>query len=535
MRSQIIQRDSKLVGDELIEKFILGDKKVLKYINSFYSKENILKHSESRSKNFSKEQRQILVKSLQDQYSKIEISKKTLKNISSLLEPNTFCITTGHQINLFTGPLMVIYKIAQVISISNQLNLDSDNFKYVPVLWIATEDHDFEEISEINLNQKKIKWEINSNNLPVGEIEINNFKNVLRDYKDSIIDYNFKENIEEIIDNSYKEGDTLSISTLKFINSLFSEHGLIIIDANKKDLKSLFTDQLKNEIDNFSCKEKTSSQISQLKKDFESFKVQVNPSDINFFKLSDKGRKRIRYDKKLYNVDDENSYNKDEILNLIDKSPELFSPNAIMRPLYQEIVLPNVCYVGGPNELRYWMQLKTYFDDNKVQFPILKLRNSAYIIDSKISRKIKNSGIEINYFIGELNELIKYKIDNISSMKVNFDSLRSNLSSQFDELRKVSLETDKSFVGALNAQEKKQKKGIDDLEKKLIKAEKKNYEAEIKSIRSIHSYLNPSNISQERYLNFGNFYSCKGPSFINYIVEKISIMDDKILIIDLED
>ena len=535
MRSQIIQRDSKLVGDELIEKFISGDKKVLKYINSFYNKENIIKHSENRSKNFSKEQRQILVKSLQKQYSKIEISKKTLKNISSLLEPNTFCITTGHQINLFTGPLMVIYKIAQVISISNQLNSDSDNFKYVPVLWIATEDHDFEEISEINLNQKKIKWEINSNNLPVGEIEINNFKNVLRDYKDSIIDYNFKENIEEIIDNSYKEGDTLSISTLKFINSLFSEHGLIIIDANKKDLKSLFTDQLKNEIDNFSCKEKTSSQISQLKKDFESFRAQVNPSDINFFKLTDKGRKRIRYDRKLYNVDDENSYNKDEILNLIDKSPELFSPNAIMRPLYQEIVLPNVCYVGGPNELRYWMQLKTYFDDNKVQFPILKLRNSAYVIDSKTSKKIKNSGIEIKYFIGELNELINYKIENTSSMKVNFDSLRSNLSLQFDELRKVSIETDKSFVGALNAQEKKQKKGIDDLEKKLIKAEKKNYEAEIKSIRSIHSYLNPSNISQERYLNFGNFYSCKGPSFINYIVEKISIMDDKILIIDLED
>ena len=115
------------------------------------------------------------------------------------------------------------------------------------------------------------------------------------------IDLYKKENIEEILDNSYKEGDTLSISTLKFINSLFSEHGLIIIDANKKDLKSLFTDQLKNEIDNFSCKENTSSQISELKKDFESYKVQVNPSDINFFKLTDKGRKRIRYDKNIPN------------------------------------------------------------------------------------------------------------------------------------------------------------------------------------------------------------------------------------------
>ena len=535
MRSQIIQRDSKLIGDELIEKFISEDKKVLKYIDSFYSNDSVKRHSENKSKNFSKEQRQTLVKSLKSQYSNIDISKKTSENISSLSESNTFCITTGHQLNLFTGPLMVIFKIAQVISISNQLNLDSKNFKYVPVLWIASEDHDFEEIAEVNLNQKNIKWEINSNNLPVGQIEINNFKNVLKDYKDSIIDYDFKEKIEEIIDFSYKEGDTLSISTIKFINSLFSEHGLIIIDANKKDLKSLFIDQLKNEIYNFSCKENTTSQISELKKDFESYKVQVNPSDINFFKLTDKGRKRIRYNKKSFNVDDENSYNKDELLNLIDSSPELFSPNVIMRPLYQEAVLPNVCYVGGQNELKYWMQLKTYFDDNKIQFPILKLRNSVYIIDSKTSKKIKKSGIEIKYFIGELNDLINYKIENSYNLKLNFDSLRTNLSLQFDELRKVSLKTDKSFIGALNAQEKKQKKGIDDLEKKLNKAEKKNHEMEIESLRSTYNYLHPQKINQERFLNFANFFSFKGPSFIDFLVEKISISEDKILIIDLED
>ena len=535
MKSQIIQRETKLIADELIEKFILGDKKVLKYINSFYSYENIKMQSENKSKSFSNEQREVLVKSIKNQYSKIDISEQTSKNISSLLDSKTFCITTGHQLNLFTGPLMVILKIAQVISISKKLNSEIKNFNYVPVLWIASEDHDFDEISEVNLNQKNIKWEINSNNKPVGEIEINNIKDFLKKYKDLIIDYDFKEKLEEIIDNSFKDGDSLSMSTIKFINSLFSDHGLIIIDANKKELKNFFKPQLKNEIENFSCRENNFLQISKLKKEFESYKTQVNPSDINFFKLTNKGRKRVRYNNESFDIDDENSYNKDEILNLINISPEFFSPNAIMRPLYQEIVLPNVCYVGGPNELRYWMQLKTYFDDNKVQFPILKLRNSAYIIDSKTSKKIKNSGIEIKYFTGELNELIKYKIDSNSGFKINFDSLRSNLSSQFDELRKVSLETDKSFIGALNAQEKKQKKGIDDLEKKLNKAEKKNHEAEIESIRSIYNYLNPRNINQERYLNFGNFYSCKGPSFINYIVEKISIMDDKILIIDLED
>ncbi len=535
MKSFEIQRGYKLLGDELIGKFISADKKVLKYINSFYSHKNIEKLSENKIKNYKVEKREILVKSIQKQYARIDISKKTSKNISSLINLNTLCITTGHQLNLFSGPLMVIFKIAQVISLSKQLNSEIKNFNYVPVLWINSEDHDFDEISKVNINQKNIKWEINTNNKPVGEIEVNNFEDFLKEYKGLINDYDFKQKLEEIIDNSYIEGDTLSMSTIKFINALFSEHGLIIIDANNRDLKKLFKTQMKNEIDNFSCRENTSFQITKLKKDFDSYKAQVNPSDINFFKLTNKGRKRIRYYNKKYNVDDENIYSKNEILDLIDKEPELFSPNVIMRPLYQETVLPNVCYIGGPNELRYWIQLKTYFVNNKLQFPIIKLRNTAYVIDSKTFRKIKNSGVDIKHFFGELNDLINFKIDNISSLKVNFDSLRSNLSSQFDQLRLVSLKTDKSFIGALNAQEKKQKKGIDDLEKRLNKAEKKNYEAEIELIRSIFNYLHPKNIDQERYINFGNFYSRKGPSFINYIVEKISIKDDKILVIDLED
>ena len=189
MKSQIIQRETKLIGDELIEKFILGDKKVLKYINSFYSNENVKIQSENKSKSFSKEKREILVKSIKNQYSKIDISEQTSENISSLLDSKTFCITTGHQLNLFTGPLMVILKIAQVISISKKLNSEIKNFKYVPVLWIASEDHDFDEISEVNLGQKNIKWEINSNNKPVGEIEIYNIKDLIGNYKDLIIDY----------------------------------------------------------------------------------------------------------------------------------------------------------------------------------------------------------------------------------------------------------------------------------------------------------------------------------------------------------
>jgi len=206
-----------------------------------------------------------------------------------------------------------------------------------------------------------------------------------------------------------------------------------------------------------------------------------------------------------------------------------------MRPLYQEKILPNICYVGGPNELKYWMQLKTYFENNNIQFPILKLRHSAYILDKKISKKITKSDVEIKYFMGKLDDLINFKINSLSKLKLNFDSLKNTLSNQFDDLRRVSIKTNESFIGALNAQEKKQIKGLTDLEKKLKKAEQKNHETELNNIKSIYESLHPKGIDQERYLNFGNFYSFKGQELIDYIIDKVPISDDKILVINLED
>jgi uncharacterized protein YllA (UPF0747 family) len=181
------------------------------------------------------------------------------------------------------------------------------------------------------------------------------------------------------------------------------------------------------------------------------------------------------------------------------------------------------------------MQLKTYFENNNIQFPILKLRNSAYILNKKLSKKITKSGLEIKYFIGKLDDLINLKINSLSNLNLNFDSLKNTLSNQFDELRRVSIKTNESFIGALDAQEKKQIKGLTDLEKKLKKAEQKNHETELNNIKSIYESLHPKGIDQERYLNFGNFYSFKGQELIDYIIDKVPISDDKILVINLED
>ena len=387
MRSQNIQKDLNEIGDELIEKFILNDNKASQYVNSFFSEKNILNHSKKKLDQFTDYQRKVLIEELTIQYSKVKTSKQTLNNIKLLSNPKTLSVTTGHQLNIFSGPLMIIYKIAQVISITKHLNINIKGFNYVPIFWIASEDHDFEEISEVNLKEKKIKWNINSKNMPVGEIEVNNFNEVVSEYKNSIIDFEFKGKLEILIDEAYKKGDTLSTATINFINSLFAKHGLIIIDSNKKVFKKSFVDNFKNEILYSRCEVDSSSQILKIKKDINSFKPQVNSSDVNFFKITSSGRKRIRKKDKLFTVDDENEYTSGDLINQIETNPELFSPNVLMRPLYQEKILPNVCYLGGQNELKYWMQLKLYFENSNVQFPILKLRASSLLL---IKKYLKN-------------------------------------------------------------------------------------------------------------------------------------------------
>ena len=535
MRSQNIKRDLSLLGDELIEKFILQDVKASKYVNSFFSEENIINHSKNKKNLFTADKRKVLVKELNKQYSDLQTSDKTSKNIQSLSDSNTLSITTGHQLNIFSGPLMVLYKIAQVISIANYLNSKINDFKYVPVFWIASEDHDFDEISEVNFENNSVIWNLDSKNSPVGKIKLDGFEEVIRSYKDCIIDFEFKDLLESLIDSSYTDSDSLSTATIKFIDSLFSKYGLIIIDSNKKAFKELFSEQFKNEILYSTCKVDSEDQINKIQNNFKSYKPQVNPSDINFFKFTKNGRKRIRKKENLFIVDDEKEYTSDQIINQIESNPEFFSPNVLMRPLYQEKRMKNSGEGGGKKEGKEGRQRKTYFENNNIQFPILKLRHSAYILDKKISKKITKSDVEIKYFMGKLDDLINFKINSLSKLKLNFDSLKNTLSNQFDDLRRVSIKTNESFIGALNAQEKKQIKGLTDLEKKLKKAEQKNHETELNNIKNIYESIHPKGIDQERYLNFGNFYSFKGQELIDYIIDKVPISDDKILVINLED
>ena len=203
-----------------------------------------------------------------------------------------------------------------------------------------------------------------------------------------------------------------------------------------------------------------------------------------------------------------------------------------MRPLYQEVILPNLCYIGGGGELAYWLQLKCSFQDFGVVFPMLLLRNSALIIPENISKKTTKLELTINDLFLKQEQLIKTKVESISELTIDFSKQKEYLKEQFVELYELAKKTDQSFIGAVAAQEKKQIKGLENLEKRLLRAEKRKNSVYLTKIKEAQDSVFPKQSLQERYANFSVLYLEYGNEFITNLKESLEPLESSFLVVE---
>src|SRR5690606_5863667 len=263
---------------EIITDYLNQSEKVKSFYNRFPSLENFQLQIQEK-KSFSASNRAILSKAILEQYKNLKTSALTDKNIKLLQENNTFTITTGHQLNLFTGHLYFLYKIVSIINLTKELKSEYPDYNFVPIFWMATEDHDFEEINHFYLHKKKITWNREAGGA-VGELDTQGLEEVYQVFSDEIGTSKNAEYLKKLFHDAYLKYHNLTDATRYLVNELFSEYGLVIIDGNDKDLKSLFTPYIKNELLNQTSFKKVSETIE----DFP-YPVQVNPREINLFYL----------------------------------------------------------------------------------------------------------------------------------------------------------------------------------------------------------------------------------------------------------
>ncbi len=455
--------------------------------------------------------RKTLVQVLRKQYIDISTSPVTRNNIDLLRKENTFTITTGHQLNLFTGPLYFLYKIISTINLAKQLKKEFPENDFVPIYWMATEDHDFEEIQYFNFQGKKIKWNREASGA-VGRLNTEGLDAVFNDFSRKLGTSKNAVEIKALFKRSYLENNTLADATRFLANELFAAYGLVIIDADNKDLKKRFIPFVKDELLERTSHKEVSNTIQKLGQDY---KIQVNPREINLFYLDDNLRERIIVEDGIYKINNTDlSFTKEAMLKMVEDSPEKFSPNVLLRPLFQEVILPNLCYIGGGGELAYWFELKEYFDAMDVPFPVLLLRNSAVLCTPKQVKKMKRLDISKEEIFADQNKLTNKKIKQISEISIDFTGQRSQLEKMFYDLEILSNKTDASFLGAVKAQEKKQINGFNKLEKRLLKAQKRKMKEVVDRITTLQDQIFPNRSLQERNTNFSEFYLNYGESLI---------------------
>ncbi|MCX2720007.1 bacillithiol biosynthesis cysteine-adding enzyme BshC [Lentiprolixibacter aurantiacus] len=501
------------------------------FYNRFPSLEAFGDQIKEKSAAYPKAHRKVLFDCLPEQYKGFEASKATVTNLKLLQNENTFTVVTGHQLNLFTGPLYFLYKIISTINLTKQLKEQYPGKHFVPVYWMATEDHDFDEINYFNFQGRKLQWNRNEGGA-VGRMDTNGLEEVWKAFKEHLGPGNNARDLELLFKSAYLEHDTLAGATRYLANELFGPYGLVIIDGDDPVLKRLMIPIIEKDLlENATHKEVTRS-IGNLKKLEKAYKVQVNPRKLNYFYLTDGLRERLEERNGRYHVlNTDLVFSQEEILKELNTHPERFSPNVITRPIYQEVILPNLCYIGGGGELAYWLQLKPAFDALDITFPVLLLRNSVLMVSKKQVRKMVKLDLKMADLFLKQSAFINKRIRQISNIEIDFSEQKDLLAKQFEDLYSLAEQTDQSFLGAVKAQEIKQKKGLDKLEKRLLKAQKRKLKDEVERMTALQDQLFPGKSLQERQLNFSEIYLELGAELIPALIRNLDPLDLRFSII----
>lgn len=472
-------------------------------------------------KTFSKESRTILHQTLLAQNS--DATANTLKHIELLTSSNTFTICTAHQPLLMGGPLYFIHKIASCIKLSRLAKEKYPAYNFVPIYWIGSEDHDIEEVNHLHIFNKTLAWETPKGG-PVGkkvlDASIVEIKNKLQQY---LGESEHAKEIFSVIDRIYQEGISLTAATRKLVYHLFENEGIVVLDQNDKAFKTAMIPVFKEEIEN-----KTSSKLIADNLAFlaTNYAVQATPREINLFYLTDTIRERIIETDGVYKVNNtEISFSKTELLQLLETNPEHFSPNVILRPLYQETILPNIAFVGGAGEIAYWLQLKAIFDENKIAYPMLVMRDMALYIDEKSWNRFIQKGFQADDIFKNIHELEKSFIAQNHASENIFQNEKNKIVEEYDIIASKMGELDKTLLATVQAEKQKILNSISMLEAKTFKAFKKKSDDDLAQIQKAKNKLFPNEQLQERYDNFMMYYLQFGKDYIPMLIDEMNAVD----------
>jgi bacillithiol synthase len=476
--------------------------------------------------------REDLANALLSQYAHIPNNEEILGIIEQLRKPNTYTVTTAHQPSLFMGPLYFIYKAITTLNLAEAIQgIVGPAATIVPVFVLGGEDHDIEEVNHINLFNKTVTWTPPSGKGPVGKIPTDSLAQALEEIDTILGPAPGARAMYARIHAAYTKHKTFGEATRAFLHDLLGVHGLVILDMNEPSFKRSFIPVMEEELTaqtSFKLVSETVEQLNAI-----GFKTQATPREINLFFMTDTSRERIVKEGDIYKVlNSDLQFTQAEMLAHLHAHPENFSPNVVLRPLFQETVLPNLAYVGGGGELAYWLERKSLFEHFNINYPMLVRRNSVLWIDRDSSRKLDKFGFSTQQFFEDTESLVRQFIENSAATDVNLASEIAELERIVKKIAQKATTIDPTLEAAVAADGVKWKAAFEQWESRIMRAEKQKHEVVLTQLRALKEKFFPNNGLQERHSNFIPFYLRYGERFLDILKEKMLPLEHGFIVID---
>ncbi len=475
--------------------------------------------------------RKALVSVLNKQYTKLNKYDKVEANIALLADETTFTVCTAHQPNLLTGYLYFIYKILHAIKLAEELTTLHPGKNFVPVYYMGSEDNDLEELGTFRYEGEKYVWDGDEQTGAVGRMKTAGLK--------PLLDKLFKtfgppgsncDELQALLTTAYLKHDTIADATQYLVHELFGRYGLIVINPDEAELKASFIPVMKDEL----LKQEAYPIIAgQIEKLGVHYKIQAHPRLINLFYLTNNVRERIEKKGDTWVVvNTATKWSEQELMDELSQHPERFSPNVMLRGLYQETILPNVAFIGGGAEVAYWLQLMTLFEHYHVFYPTILLRQSVLWIDhtqSQLRKQLLLSTEEI--FKPEVQIVRDYVSANSTDAWQTNEETKA-IETIFQGLRQKAVSLDPTLGSSAEAALAKMRRQLTTLEKKMLRAEKRKMQTQLLKITRLKNVLFPRNSLQERVENFSEYYLRYGSAFFDVLKEGIKPLADQFLVIE---
>jgi len=466
--------------------------------------------------------RELLVSQLLSQYKGVESSPLTTKRIEQLRAENSFTVVTAHQPSLLTGPLYYVFKILSCLNLADQLKQKFPDKDFVPVFILGAEDHDFEEINHFQLFGKTLEWTQEAKGA-VGRLSTDGLKELIENLSSILGERTEIKDLVSAFEHDLQKSTDYADFSFRITHRLFDRFGLVILRMDEKSFKYAFRSAIKEEIFKSPSQaliENCQDRLSEL-----GYSKQAHAREINFFYHCDAGRKRIIQKSDSFQiVDTDLSFTRSELEEEIESHPENFSPNVVMRPLYQEFILPNLAYIGGGGELAYWMERKSQFKHFGIPFPMLIRRNSAMICDARTLKQIDNMAMSLNDFFKDEHQIVKKYLELSDQPDYKLDQYVSSLSEVFSNMEEKIKSIDPTLVKTSQSELAKTTKSIEQIEFRLKKSIKQKEEVQLNRISKIKEKLFPGGL-QERKVSIFEFMTTYGENLLDEMLPHMDVFN----------